>query len=127
MALVGGTIFKELFSSNSVNSLYDRAVKQCLEDERVQNHLGEPIKAFGEERGGRRGRNRVAQLAYTDSAGRAGVRLQFYLQGVRNRATVELDSRADSSGSFHTRYLIVRVEDLLRNTVLLEDNRAAME
>ena len=51
----------------------------------------------------------------------------YGLQGVRNRATVELDSRADSSGSFRTRYLIVRVEDLLRNTVLLEDIRAAME
>ena len=58
----------------------------------MKDKLGEPIKAFGEE--SRRGRrNRVSQMQYQDKDGRKGIRIQFYLQGLRNRATVELDSR----------------------------------
>ena len=83
---------QELFSSNSANSLYDKAVQDCITDNRVQDKLGEPVKAFGEET--RRGRrNRVSQMKYQDNLGKNGIRIQFYLQGVRNRATVELDAR----------------------------------
>ena len=86
------TELQELFSSNSANSLYDKAVLDCISDNRVQDKLGEPVKAFGEET--RRGRrNRVSQMKYQDNNGRNGIRIQFYLQGVRNRATVELDAR----------------------------------
>jgi len=119
------TILKELFSSNSANSLYDKAVLDCISDNRVQDKLGEPVKAFGEET--RRGRrNRVSQMKYQDNNGRNGIRIQFYLQGVRNRATVELDAREDSSGYMKTRYLIVKVEDMLRTTIIVEDNRSQL-
>ena len=46
------------------------------------------------------------------------------LQGVRNRAVVEVDAREDSAGNMATRYIIVQVEDLLRNVVVVEDNRS---
>ena len=39
---------RELFSSNSANSLYDKAVADCLAHEKLADLLGEPIKAFGE-------------------------------------------------------------------------------
>jgi import inner membrane translocase subunit TIM21 len=63
-----------------------------LAHHKVQDKLGEPIKAFGEE--SKRGRrNRVSQMQYQDNEGRKGIRIQFYLQGLRNRATVQLDAR----------------------------------
>ena len=93
-----------------------------MDHEKVQNHLGEPIKAFGEET--RRGRrNRVHQMSYQDQEGRKGIKIQFYLQGVRNRAVVEVDAREDKTGTMTTRYIIVQVEDMLRNVVVVEDNR----
>jgi len=125
MAVVAGTVLKELFSSNSANSLYDKAVLDCLGHHKVQDKLGEPIKAFGEE--SRRGRrNRVSQMQYQDKNGRKGVRIQFYLQGLRNRATVDLDAREDSSGNMKTRFLLVQVEDMLRTNIIVEDNRSQM-
>ena len=97
-------------------------MKACTDHEKVQNLLGEPIKAFGEET--RRGRRtRVNQMNYQDKDGRKGIKIQFYLQGVRNRAVVEVDAREDSAGNMATRYIIVQVEDLLRNVVVVEDNR----
>jgi import inner membrane translocase subunit TIM21 len=50
------TVFKELFSGESPNKLFQKASDQCVADPRVQDMLGEPIKAFGEET--RRGRRR---------------------------------------------------------------------
>lgn len=43
------TILKELFSGNSANSIYSKALDRCLKTEKVILSLGEPIKAFGEE------------------------------------------------------------------------------
>merc|ERR1719369_2227281 len=115
-------MMKELFSSNSANSLYDKAVQECTANHKVQDMLGEPIKAFGEE--SRRGRrNRVSHLVYQDDQGRKGVRVQFHLQGRRNRALAQLDAREDSSGKMQTRFLLVTVDDFLRNTVVVQDNR----
>ena len=42
------TVYKELFSSNSPNSLYDKAVVECLAHAKLVDMLGEPIRAFGE-------------------------------------------------------------------------------
>ena len=41
-------VVRELFSSNSANSLYDKAVADCLAHEKLADLLGEPVKAFGE-------------------------------------------------------------------------------
>ena len=123
MNIILTSIVQELFSSGSANNIYDRAVKRCQDHEKVQDLLGEPIKAFGEE--SRRGRrNRVSQMPYQDpKSGKKGMRVQFYLQGSRNRAVVEVDAREDEGGSMVTRYILVRVEDWLRNSVVVEDNR----
>lgn len=47
-------IFRELFSGNSVNSIYSKAVDRCMNEPKVIDALGPPIKAYGEET--RRGR-----------------------------------------------------------------------
>lgn len=62
-------------------------------------------------------------MPYTDKEGRRGMRVQFYLQGSRNRAVVEVDARENESGTMETRYIIVQVEDWLKNNVVVEDNR----
>ena len=62
-------------------------------------------------------------MNYQDKEGRKGIKIQFYLQGVRNRAVVEVDAREDSTGTMTSRYIIVQVEDMLRNVVVVEDNR----
>ena len=65
----------------------------------------------------------MSQLPYTDKEGRRGMRVQFYLQGSRNRAVAEVDARENESGTMETRYIIVQVEDWLKNNVVVEDNR----
>ena len=50
------TIMKELFSSESPMVMFNNASDQCIAHDKVQDLLGEPIKAFGEEN--RRGRRR---------------------------------------------------------------------
>ena len=63
-------------------------------------------------------------MPYQDpKSGKKGMRVQFYLQGSRNRAVVEGDAREDEGGSMVTRYILVQVEDWLRNSVVVEDNR----
>ena len=116
------TVFNELFSGSGPTKLFQKASDQCVRDPRVQDMLGEPIKAFGEET--RRGRRKhVSFLEYTDEEGRKGIRVKFYLQGVRKRATAHLDAREDSSGQLVTRFLLVQADDLLRTSIVVEDNR----
>ena len=63
-------------------------------------------------------------MPYTDKEGRKGMRVQFHLQGSRNRAVVEVDARENESGTMETRYILVQLEDWrLRKFVVVEDNR----
>ena len=83
-------------------------MNQCQSFDKLVDLLGEPIKAFGEE--SRRGRRtRISQMPYQDTDGKKGMRIQFYLQGSRNRAVVEVDARENESGSMETRYIIARL------------------
>eukprot|EP00094_Tigriopus_californicus_P013748 TCALIF_13304-PA protein Name:"Similar to timm21 Mitochondrial import inner membrane translocase subunit Tim21 (Xenopus laevis)" AED:0.25 eAED:0.37 QI:0/0/0/0.5/1/1/4/0/313 len=146
-AVVLYTVFSELFSSSSPVKLFQMASEKCVQHPRVQDLLGEPIKAFGEET--RRGRRRhVSHVEYVDKEGRKGIRVQFYLQGLRKRGTAQIDAREvsaqliiirlaefnlwracfesmfqDESGSMKTRFIIVTADDLLATSVVVEDNR----
>ena len=42
-------IFQELFSGETAQSFFQYGSKQCMDNEKVQDLLGEPIKAYGEE------------------------------------------------------------------------------
>lgn len=83
-------IFNELFSSKSPNNVYNKASKRCIADTRVEDKLGLPIKAYGEE--SRRGRRQhVSHLGFIGRDGRKHLRMRFYLQGSFNKGTVHLE------------------------------------
>ncbi|XP_059480449.1 mitochondrial import inner membrane translocase subunit Tim21 [Neocloeon triangulifer] len=119
-------VFRELFSSDSPNSVYTAALERCIKNPKVADLLGEPIKGFGEET--RRGRRtHVSHLLY-EKDGVNYLRMKFYLKGSRNQATVNLEMVENKqTGHFDYRYLFVQTEDLARRVVILEDNRASTE
>ncbi|EDV57866.1 mitochondrial import inner membrane translocase subunit Tim21 [Drosophila erecta] len=115
-------IFRELFSSESPNNIYADALSRVVEDPRVQDAIGAPIKGFGET--SRRGRRQhVAHSSY-ERHGKPHMRMQFYVQGLRNKATVQLESRRNAAGKLEYRYLFVQLDHYPRTTIILEDNRA---
>ena len=85
-------IFQELFSGETAQSFFQYGSKQCMEHEKVQDLLGEPIKAYGEETR-RHKSKRVAHMEYQTPAGERGIRLQFTLVGLRRKAIVDMDAR----------------------------------
>lgn len=92
------TIFKELFSSSSSNSVYSAALDRCSNDPRVQDALGAPIKGYGEENSRRR-RRHVAHTIY-EKDGLKYMRMNFYIQGIRNKATVFVEMKEASRSGF---------------------------
>ncbi|XP_034474064.1 mitochondrial import inner membrane translocase subunit Tim21 [Drosophila innubila] len=115
-------IFRELFSKDSSNNIYSTALQRVVDDPRVQDSLGAPIKGFGET--SRRGRRQHVAHSSFDRNGVPHMRMQFYVQGLRNKATVQLESRQNSSGKQEFRYLFVQLDHYPRTTIVLEDNRA---
>lgn len=83
-------IFSELFSNKSPNNVYTKAVKKCIADTRVEDKLGKPITAYGEET--RRGRRQhVSHVEYMGKDGRRHLRMKFHLKGSFHSGTVQLD------------------------------------
>lgn len=98
VGLTGGlfyVIFRELFSPNSPQNIYSAALDRCINDPRIQDALGAPIKGFGEENSRRR-RRHVAHTMY-ELEGTKHIRMNFYIQGIRNKATVFLEKKAVSA------------------------------
>jgi len=115
-------LFNELFSSSSPNNIYSKAAKRCVEHAQVSDKLGYPISAYGEET--RRGRRRhVSHAFYLDREGRKHIRMKFYLKGTAHSGTANLDMVEGASGGYEYRYLFVEVDDMLRNVIVVEDNR----
>ncbi|XP_032591864.1 mitochondrial import inner membrane translocase subunit Tim21 isoform X2 [Drosophila grimshawi] len=115
-------IFRELFSKESSCNIYSKALARVVDDPRVQDAIGAPIKGFGET--SRRGRRQHVAHSSFDRHGVPHMRMQFYVQGLRNKATVQLESRRDSNGKQQFRYLFVQLDHYPRTTIILEDNRA---
>lgn len=82
-------VFNELFSSKSPNNVYTRAIKKCISDPRIEDKLGTPISAYGEET--RRGRRRHVQHVVYEKNGKKHLRMKFYLQGTAHKGTVQLE------------------------------------
>ncbi|XP_064539549.1 mitochondrial import inner membrane translocase subunit Tim21 [Drosophila montana] len=115
-------IFRELFSKESSCNIYSKALERVVEDPRVQDAIGAPIKGFGET--SRRGRRQHVAHSSFERNGVPHMRMQFYVQGLRNKATVQLESRRNSAGKLEFRYLFVQLDHYPRTTIVLEDNRA---
>lgn len=82
------TLFKVLFTKYLLN--YCR-----LQDPRVEDALGAPIKGYGEETTRRR-RTHVSHAVY-EKDGVKHMRMRFYIKGIRNKGVVELDMKQVSS------------------------------
>lgn len=120
-AIIFYTVLKELFSSKSPNSVYSKALDRCRKDPNVQNALGEPIKGFGEET--RRGRRRHVSHVLYNKDGVPHLRMKFYIEGIRKKATVHLEMKENEDGDYVYRYLFVETDDFGRPPIILEDNR----
>ncbi|XP_015596558.1 mitochondrial import inner membrane translocase subunit Tim21 isoform X2 [Cephus cinctus] len=116
--VIGYTILKELFSNESPNAVYNRTLKRCLEDTTIESILGPPITAHASNQPGRRGR-----LSYYDGDGYTGMKIQFYIKGTREKATVQADLKNGKDGVYEYIYLIVQVQNYAHNIIVLEDNR----
>ncbi|KAL0849360.1 hypothetical protein ABMA28_013670 [Loxostege sticticalis] len=118
-------VFRELFSSNSANSIYSTALEKCKNDPRVEDALGAPIKGYGEETTRRR-RTHVSHAVY-EKDGVKHMRMKFYIKGIRNKAVVELDMKQNEYGNYMCRYLLVQLDDFSGKTFIIEDNRAELD
>ncbi|XP_041970647.1 mitochondrial import inner membrane translocase subunit Tim21 [Aricia agestis] len=118
-------VLRELFSSNSPNSIYSVAFDKCKNDPRVEDALGTPIKAYGEETSRRR-RTHVSHAVY-EKDGVKHMRMRFYIKGIRNKAIVELDMKQNEYGNYQCRYLLVQLDDYSGKTFIIEDNRAELD
>ncbi|XP_038223104.1 mitochondrial import inner membrane translocase subunit Tim21 [Zerene cesonia] len=118
-------VFRELFSSNSPNSIYSEALEKCKNDPRVEDALGAPIKGYGEETSRRR-RTHVSHAVY-EKNGVKHMRMRFYIKGIRNKAVVELDMKQNEYGNYMCRYLLVQLDDYSGKTFIIEDNRAELD
>lgn len=73
------------------------------QEPRIQDTLGAPIKGYGEETSRRR-RTHVAHSVYERNGVRF-MRMQFYVQGTRNKATVHLEMReVQHDGCLHANF-----------------------
>ncbi|CAD6998255.1 unnamed protein product [Ceratitis capitata] len=109
------TQYSENFSSCSPNNIYSDALELVKED---TDALGAPIKGYGEE--SRRGRRQRVAHSTFERNGVLHVRMQFYVQGIRNRGTVHLESRQASSGKMEYRYLFVQLDYYPTQLLLLK-------
>lgn len=114
-------VCQELFSGNSPNNIYSDALDKCIKDQRIRDHLGEPIKAYGEENA--RGRRRHVSHSVYEVSGQKHMFLKFYIQGSRKKGTVYVEMKADDKGNFQRNILAVELDDLLRTKIVLENNR----
>ncbi|XP_077983424.1 mitochondrial import inner membrane translocase subunit Tim21-like [Glandiceps talaboti] len=115
------TIGKELFSSNSPNTIYTNALKLCKSDDRVVDAIGEPIKGYGETT--RRGwRKHVSHLEY-EKEGYMYLRMKFYIQGRYRKGTVNLEMKKNDSGVYEYRYLFVDLDGYPQLTIVIHDKR----
>lgn len=115
-------VFNELFSSKSPNNIYNKAVKRCLADPRIEDKLGLPITAYGEET--RRGRRQhVSHLGFIGNDGRKHLRMRFYLKGSFHKGTVhlemvEVNKRKIRCKNIFKLYAIFRTRLVIMNTVI---------
>ncbi|EZA58975.1 hypothetical protein DMN91_011113 [Ooceraea biroi] len=113
------SLYWGLFSRKSPYSVYSEARERCLEHPQVQDALGMPIKAFGES--SRRGHRRhVSHMNYIKN-GVSHMKVLFYLQGTRRRATVEVDVKENKSGDYEYASLYVKVPRY--GIIVIEDNQ----
>ena len=92
-------VFQELFAGDTPQDFFQYGSEACINNEKVQDLLGEPIKAYGVPTR-RHKSKKVKHMYYQDENGKKGLRIQFDLQGLRRQAICELDAREVSNSNF---------------------------
>lgn len=113
--------FNELFSSKSPNNVYSKAFERCAKHPKIIDALGEPIKAYREQR--QLGRRSPIKYIKFQKDGVQHLRIKFYIQGTRRRGTVNLEVQENESNNFVYTYLYVVVDDIMKTIINIEDNR----
>nr|SVE94603.1 EOG090X0I05 [Simocephalus serrulatus] len=113
-------VIKELFSSQSPQSIYSDALKKCLEFSRVCDLLGEPITAFCDG-SGRRGRTNLRHITFLKN-NVEHLQMRFYLKGIRNQATVHAEMEK-KNGKFEYVYIVAETEKYPKEKIFVLDNR----
>nr|SVE92755.1 EOG090X0I05 [Megafenestra aurita] len=113
-------VIKELFWSQSPQSIYSDALKKCTEFPKICDLLGEPITGFCDG-SGRRGRTNLRYSQFLKD-GVEHLRIRFYIKGIRNQATVhaEMEKR---DGRFEYIYLLADTENYPKEQIFVIDNR----
>nr|SVE85233.1 EOG090X0I05 [Daphnia pulex] len=113
-------VFKELFWSESPQSVYSDALKKCTDYPRMKDLLGEPITGFCDG-SGRRGRTNLRHSLYMKD-GIEHLQIRFYVKGIRNQATVHAVMEK-KDGKFEYKYLVAETENYPKEKIFLIDNR----
>ncbi|CAF0831094.1 unnamed protein product [Brachionus calyciflorus] len=101
-------LFSELFSRESPSGIYDESSKICLNNPKVQDALGHPIKVHAES-GGRRV-FQIKHKLYMDE-GQIFLILNYYLEGPRNKGDVFVKCKKnDKTGKFEYEHIIVKLQ-----------------
>nr|SVE93982.1 EOG090X0I05 [Scapholeberis mucronata] len=111
-------VVKELFWSQSPQSIYSDALKKCIEFPRICDLLGEPIKGFCDG-SGRRGRTNLRYNNFMkDNV--EHLQIRFYIKGIRNQATVHAEMEK-INGRFEYVYLIADTENYPKEKIFAEN------
>nr|SVE70164.1 EOG090X0I05 [Eubosmina coregoni] len=114
------TVLKELFWSQSPQSIYSDAFKKCTGNSRLCDILGQPIKGHGAESS--RGRHRHIKYATYMKNGVEHLQIQFYVKGIRNQAKVCADMEKIND-KFEYYYLLAETENYPKESIFVIDNR----
>lgn len=114
----------ELFPSKmSPNNVFNEAFKVAKENSQLKEALGQPIKGYGRDHGGKRvgRRNFVEHKKFKDDDGIEHTRIRFNAEGPRGKAVIYADvSKEGGAGDFY--YLIIEVPHLRKKWAIV-DNR----
>merc|ERR1712008_135738 len=119
---------KELLPSKmSPNTVFDNSFSVIKNNSEVSRRLGEPLKAYGRDYGGKREgrRNFVEHTEYTDKEdGSKRTRVKYNLEGKYGMAAVFAEVSSEmSSGEF----VYILVQDKQNGRVItVEDNRSRL-
>lgn len=113
-------LFDYFWAKDSPQRIYSNAIQLIRDDVRCLDLFGVQIAAYGETSG--RGRRRhIANKRYVKN-GEERVRIVFHIKGAKKKgkATAEV---ANIGGVWDYRFLLVETDELVRDSIILIDNR----
>ncbi|CAD5120006.1 DgyrCDS8589 [Dimorphilus gyrociliatus] len=118
---IGYVLLKELFSSSSVQHLFNDALEKCRENYEVQRALGDPIIGYGER--ARRSELRGATHVEFEKDGVKHFQMVFYIKGSKATAKARLYMTKSTSDPYYVcRLLMVEPQTYGASAIVVERN-----